>query len=209
MSHAVQFSDLSDRVLETCLIVDDDSFDRSLLRQAVQRQRPDMQTFEFDKLSEARDYLKTAHADLILLDNRLPDGRGADLAVELRANPRLVDTPIIVVTGDDVSTLDHGVTALSKEELSATNLGELVAEFLKARRIERSTNEGRLVEAFGETMQESMAPALSRAIRTLRTARAQVTRSAPFGAIHALEEVEDILLAMSSVLSEKRRKPDA
>ena len=192
--------------LETCLIVDDDMFDRSQMKQAVQRDRPEMQTFEFGTLSEARAYLKTGGADIILLDNRLPDGRGAELAVELRTDPRHADTPIIVVTGDDVSVLDFEVTALSKEDLSARNIGEIVAEFLKARRIARGDEAARLVEDFGMEVSENLMPVFSRAIRTLRSVRSQVSRSAPFSAIHKLDRIEDMLTALAQVM-EDRNKP--
>ncbi|MEM9319680.1 MAG: response regulator [Pseudomonadota bacterium] len=197
MDHILEPSPSSARVMETCLIVDDDAFDRTQMKQAILRQRPDMQTYEFATLSEARTYLKTASADLIMLDNRLPDGQGSDLAIELRADPRLDDTPIFVITGDDVNGLDHGITALSKDELNAFNIGELLAEFLKSRRVARSSEAGRLIAEFGSELGENLGPIYSRAIRTLRTARAQVTRSAPFSAVHALDEVEEILVALA------------
>jgi len=203
MNQPVTYSDYANRALETCLIVDDDVFDRTQMKQAVQRDRPEMQTFEFGTLAEARAYLKTAGADIILLDNRLPDGEGAALAAELGADPRHADTPIIVVTGDDVSKLDFGITALSKDDLSARNLGELVAEFLKARRIARGDDTARMVEEFGMTVSENLMPVFSRAIRTLRSARAQVSRSAPFSAIHGLDQVEDMLMALARVMGDK------
>ena len=194
---------LHDRSLETCLIVDDDLFDRSHMKQVIQRDRPEMQTFEFGTVAEARAYLSTAGADIILLDNRLPDGEGVELAAELRADPRHEDTPIIVVTGDDVSVLDFGVTALSKEDLSARNLGELVADFLKERRIARGDDAEKLVEDFGMAMSANLMPVFSRAIRTLRSARSQVSRSAPFSAITQLDQVEDMLMALARVIGEK------
>ena len=196
----------SERALETCLIVDDDLFDRSQMKQVIQRDRPEMQTFEFGTLSEARAYLKTGGADIILLDNRLPDGQGSELAAELRADPRHADTPIIVVTGDDVSVLDFEVTAVSKEDLSARNLGEIVADFLKARRIAKGDDAARLVEDFGLEMSESLMPVFSRAIRTLRSVRSQVSRSAPFSAMHKLDQIEDMLTALAHVMGD-RNKP--
>ena len=103
-------------------------------------------------------------------------------------------------------SLDFGVTALSKEDLSARNLGELVSEFLKARRIARGDDAAQLVEDFGITMSDSLMPVFSRAIRTLRSARSQVSRSAPFSAIHQLDQVEDMLMALARVMGE-RNKP--
>ncbi|MEM6609393.1 MAG: response regulator [Pseudomonadota bacterium] len=203
MTNTIEAGHVAGRVIETCLIVDDDAFDRDQMKQAIQRQRPDMQTFEFATLSEARMYLRTASADIILLDNRLPDGKGSDLARELRNNPRLSDTPIFVITGDAVSSLDHGVTALSKDDLNGHNLGELLAEFLKARRIARKSEAGQLVEDLGALMDSNLAPAFSRAIRTLRTARAQVTRTAPFATIHALDEVEEIMVALANAVTNR------
>lgn len=206
MPLTASYSDHVEKTLETCLIVDDDDFDRDQIKQVVRRDRPDMQTFEFSTLSDAKSYLKTAGADLILLDNRLPDGEGAVLAAELRRDPRHANTPIIVVTGDDVSTLAFDITALSKQDFSARNIGELVADFLKARRIARGDDSAKLVEQFGMTVSENLTPVFSRAIRTLRAARGQVSRTAPFQAIQAIDEVEDMLMALARVLGEKDKR---
>lgn len=199
------FIDGGSRLLETCLIVDDDNLDRRQMRQAIQRDRPDMQILEFGTLAEARTYLKTADADMILLDNRLPDGNGIELATALQADPRYQDTPIIVVTGDDVSVLDFGIAALSKDELNARSLGDVIAEFFKQRRIARGDGKAKLLAELGATSNDSLNPVFSRAVRRLRSARAQVARSAPFAAIHALDEVEDIMVAIAHDLNEKAK----
>lgn len=198
--YAQSFNVVSERVLETCLIVDDDVFDRTQMKHAIQRDRPDMQAFEFGTLAEARAYLKTGAADIILLDNRLPDGKGSTLATELRKDPRHAETPIIVITGEDIATLDHGIAALSKDDLNARSIGEVVVDFLKARRIARGDETAKLIEEFGLSMSEDLTPVCSRAIRTLRTARAQVARSAPFAALNALDEVENMLMAVAQVI---------
>lgn len=62
-------------------------------------------------LSEAGDYLRSAHYDLILLDISMPDGDGRTFLARIRADGR--DTPVIMMTahastGDRVATLDNG-----------------------------------------------------------------------------------------------------
>jgi len=52
-------------------------------------------------LAEAREYLKTyGRYGAVVLDLRLPDGDGVDLAKEIRAAPDLAGMPIVVVSAD-------------------------------------------------------------------------------------------------------------
>lgn len=203
MNLAMQLTDASEDVLETCLIVDDDDFDRKQIRRVLERQRPSMQVIEFSALADARRYLDTAKADIILLDNHLPDGIGSELATELRGDPKHMESPIIVITNDDVSTLDHGVTALSKDDLNSKALSQLIWDYLKTRRIARQIAKG---EASGDMKvdRNGLAPAISRAIRTLRVARSQVVQTAPISAIAGLDQVEDILLAISEATASRK-----
>ncbi len=47
---------------------------------------------------DARDWLARHRPDLILLDRRLPDGNGLDLARELKADPSTAELPVLLVT---------------------------------------------------------------------------------------------------------------
>ena len=186
-----------DRQIETCLLVDDDELDRAAVRHAIERQRPDAQVIEFGTLQEARTYLDRAHADIVLLDNRLPDGSGAELATDLQRRPDMSETPIFVITGTEISDLDHSVIALSKEDLTPQSLATLMSEFLKARRLATSTSPEELAATLLPTGRDGVPTAISRVIRLLRLSRAQVSRTAPLSTVKALETAEDLLLAVS------------
>jgi len=62
MNIPVQNHEHADRPMETCLLVDDDDFDRSQMRRVVERQRPGVQIVEFSTLAEARKFLGLAAA---------------------------------------------------------------------------------------------------------------------------------------------------
>jgi len=52
----------------------------------------------FTRLSAARRALRERVPEVLLLDDDLPDGRGADFVRELRADPRTRDVKVIVCT---------------------------------------------------------------------------------------------------------------
>jgi len=52
----------------------------------------------FACLSDLRESLAEKKPSLLILDDDLPDGRGGDLARELRADERLADVPLVVCT---------------------------------------------------------------------------------------------------------------
>lgn len=53
----------------------------------------------FTRLSRLRASLDERKPALLILDDDLPDGRGGDLARELREDERMEDVPILVCTG--------------------------------------------------------------------------------------------------------------
>lgn len=52
----------------------------------------------FTRLAELRASLDRERPNLLILDDDLPDGRGGDLARELREDPRTQDVPLLVCT---------------------------------------------------------------------------------------------------------------
>jgi DNA-binding response OmpR family regulator len=52
----------------------------------------------FTRLAELRASLGRERPSLLILDDDLPDGRGGDLARELRDDPRMHDVPLLVCT---------------------------------------------------------------------------------------------------------------
>lgn len=52
----------------------------------------------FRRIAELRAFLARRRPTLLVIDDDLPDGRGGDLARELRHDPRLRDVPLVVCT---------------------------------------------------------------------------------------------------------------
>ena len=67
----------------TCLIVEDSTFDQVKMTRIIHRNMSDTQIYVATTLREARQTLAKYPVSVILLDNHLPDGLGADFAVEL------------------------------------------------------------------------------------------------------------------------------
>ncbi|WP_235930311.1 response regulator [Sulfitobacter sediminilitoris] len=83
---------------ETCLIVEDSSFDCEKMTRVMQRTREDMRIEVASSLRAARRVLEKGSLSLILLDNNLPDGLGADFVQELASDPKLSGIPVIMVS---------------------------------------------------------------------------------------------------------------
>lgn len=60
-----------------------------------------LEPLAFTRLSSARRALRERLPSVLLLDDDLPDGRGADLLRELRADPRTRHVEVIVCTSAD------------------------------------------------------------------------------------------------------------
>lgn len=82
----------------TCLIIEDNDFDRERLCRVVRKSRSDIQILQVVDLRGAREALERGGISLILLDNNLPDGLGADFAVELSKDPHLSTIPVIMIS---------------------------------------------------------------------------------------------------------------
>lgn len=52
----------------------------------------------FTRLAQLRASLDHEDPSLLIIDDDLPDGRGGDLARELREDPRMTDIPLVVCT---------------------------------------------------------------------------------------------------------------
>jgi len=62
-----------------CLIVDDQEFDRRMMRRVFAKQCPNVPMIVARDLKEARQRLKDGQISIVFLDNALPDGMGVDL----------------------------------------------------------------------------------------------------------------------------------
>ena len=82
----------------TCLIVEDSEFDQRKMQRIIDRSPLGMQVAVASTLESARLLLYRTPTALILLDNNLPDGLGANFALELAQDDRLAAIPIIIVS---------------------------------------------------------------------------------------------------------------
>ncbi|MEC7258305.1 MAG: response regulator [Pseudomonadota bacterium] len=82
----------------SCLIVEDSRFDQKLIKRVLDRTNQNYRTRIVSTLTDARDVLTREPISLILLDNNLPDGKGADFAMELATMEELAGIPVIIVS---------------------------------------------------------------------------------------------------------------
>lgn len=57
------------------------------------------ETHGFRRLAELSAALDARRPDVLVLDDDLPDGRGGDIALQLRRDPRMADVMLLVCTG--------------------------------------------------------------------------------------------------------------
>jgi DNA-binding NarL/FixJ family response regulator len=84
--------------IPTCLIVEDSSFDQEKMRRIMKHSFPDMHIEVAATIERAREKMAEHNVTVILLDNSLPDGTGANYAIELREDTAFKRIPIIMVS---------------------------------------------------------------------------------------------------------------
>lgn len=87
------------------LYVDDDLLNLQLVRRTLSRLG-----FEIIEAMDGKTGIEMAHEkqpDLILMDLNMPDMDGFETVCQLRAEPSLMDTPIIMLTAAHTSTNQH------------------------------------------------------------------------------------------------------
>lgn len=77
-------------------VVDDDTATLDLLREIAHE--AGWVAHGFTRLRELRGYLRHTKPTLLILDDDLPDGRGGDLARDLRDDPGMAEVPLLVCT---------------------------------------------------------------------------------------------------------------
>lgn len=80
-------------------IVDDDAATVELVREVAEDFG--WVAYDFGRIEGVRDFLDERHPALLILDDDLPDGRGGDLARELRDDPSTADVATVVCTAAD------------------------------------------------------------------------------------------------------------
>lgn len=83
---------------QSCLIVEDSTLDQRMMARTVRAVMSSITVRIANTLDEARTELAGAPVAFILLDNNLPDGKGANFALELAADARYGGIPIIIVS---------------------------------------------------------------------------------------------------------------
>ncbi len=83
---------------ENCLIVEDTLFDQKQMMRVANMGSHNLEYHPVITLAEARDALSKQKFSIILLDNNLPDGKGADFALELANHPVWSRIPVIMIS---------------------------------------------------------------------------------------------------------------
>ena len=93
-----QAHSVTDTAIGSCLIIEDSEFDSIRMERVVNRSLGSIPIEVATTLDEARTRLRGGQMDLILLDNNLPDGLGANFALELAQDSALAQIPVIMVS---------------------------------------------------------------------------------------------------------------
>lgn len=121
------------------LSVEDEPLNRALLRATIVR-APDERLraatlVEAGSLAEARRQLADARYDIVLLDRRLPDGDGFELARELRARDDDARPHLVALTADAIpetrqAAIDAGCDAVLTKPFPLGELSALVTRLI-------------------------------------------------------------------------------
>ena len=93
-----QIHSVTDTAIGSCLIIEDSEFDSIRMERVVNKSLGSIPIEVATTLDEARTRLRGGQMDLILLDNNLPDGLGANFALELGQDSALAQIPVIMVS---------------------------------------------------------------------------------------------------------------
>ena len=93
-----QIHSVTDTAIGSCLIIEDSEFDSIRMERVVNKSLGSIPIEVATTLDEARTRLRGGQMDLILLDNNLPDGLGANFALELAQDSTFAQIPVIMVS---------------------------------------------------------------------------------------------------------------
>jgi CheY-like chemotaxis protein len=131
--------------VSTILLVEDEELNCTLVKAVLARARIEAvrgaEVLDAPNLAAAREQLRHAEVDLVLLDMNLPDGNGLTLARELAANampagrqkPAVVAVTASVLPQDRAAALEAGCDGFLDKPYAAADLVAVVAEHLPAR----------------------------------------------------------------------------
>ena len=79
-----------------CLVIEDNKFDQRRISHTLDHPGQKMEAYFSNTLQEAREMLEKYEFHMILLNNNLPDGMGADFALELANDPKHRRKPVVL-----------------------------------------------------------------------------------------------------------------
>jgi len=123
------------------LLVEDDELNQALVRAILARSaNPALcgaQVVTAGNLAQARAALAAGAFDIVLLDMRLPDGSGLDLAAELQRHSDQVSPAVIALSGAAAEQRDAalaaGCVAVLGKPYGPTELGSVLVAHLPVR----------------------------------------------------------------------------
>jgi len=117
---------------KTILVVDDDPINRKLIVKILEKK-----SFKTIEVSNGLEALNEVNAnkniDLILLDIVMPIMNGIEFLKQIKANPALINIPIIVLTTDDTKkteALSLGANDIIIKPISPITLLEKVSNYI-------------------------------------------------------------------------------
>ena len=118
---------------QSILLVEDDEASRKLIRAILGRKG--YRINEAEDIDQARQFLDKENPALVLLDIRLKNSNGLDLARYIRSEPHFNNVPIIAITahalkGDENQILEVGCDAYLSKPIDTRYLPRIVDEFV-------------------------------------------------------------------------------
>ena len=83
---------------QNCLRSEDSTFDQRMMIRSLEMTDQTMDVQVVSTLDDARQALADGPVSLILLDNNLPDGKGANFALELSKHADWARIPVVIVS---------------------------------------------------------------------------------------------------------------
>ena len=126
------------RESNTILLVEDDPASRKLVRAVLQYEG--YRIIEAEDIREAERYLRDAVPSLVLLDIRLKNRNGLELARSMRSNVHYQRVPIVALTAqalkqDEERILAAGVDVYLPKPVDTRRLREVVGEMNRRGRV--------------------------------------------------------------------------
>jgi CheY-like chemotaxis protein len=115
------------------LICDDEAVLRTLVRASLD---PAYEIAEAADGVESLELARALHPDVIVLDMMMPDKSGLEVLAELRGDPALSETPVVMLTAraqaaDRVAAAAGGADRYLSKPFSPLELAATVAELLR------------------------------------------------------------------------------